>query len=126
MDSTVRMLIDATAHINASSADERVRSIRTLVDAVNRITSLSPEEQVATLTEVHKNVQELKGRVEAATAEYEEARLWLKVLEGVVRQVDTGPTAAAERTPPVEGQTADGSATVLAEKPDVSRGVAGP
>ncbi len=90
MDSTVRMLIDATAHINASSADERVRSIRTLVDAVNRITSLRPEEQVAALTDMHKNVQELKQRAEAVNAEYEDARLWLKVLEGVVRQEPAG------------------------------------
>ncbi len=119
MDSTVRMLIDATAHINASSADERVRSIRTLVDAVNRITSLRPEEQVAALTDMHKNVQELKQRAEAVNAEYEDARLWLKVLEGVVRQ-EPAETFPDEPVPPVADHPARDSATVLAEKPDVS------
>jgi hypothetical protein len=120
MDSAVRMLIEATAHINASSVEERVRSIRTLVDAVNRINSLSPEEQVATLTEAHKNVQELKQRVEAATADYEEARVWLKVLEGVVRPEE--PAAAPdEPSPGVDDRASRAQATVLADKPDVTR-----
>lgn len=120
MDSTVRMLIEATEHINASSAEERLRSIRTLVDAVNRITSLSPEDQVATLTEAHKNVQELRERVEAAKMEYEEARLWLKVLEGVVRQEEPVPTFPAEPVASGDERPVRGAATVLAEKPDVN------
>ncbi len=115
MKSALSMLIDATAHINASSAEERLSSIEAVVEAVNRITALSPEDQVATLTEAHENVQELKRRVDAATAEYEEARVWLKVLEGVVRKQDvvSGPA--------VDDLDSRATATVLAEKPDVSR-----
>jgi restriction endonuclease Mrr len=120
MDSALSMLIEATAHINASSAEERLSSIQTLVESVNRLTSLSPQEQVALLTEAHENVQELKRRVEAATAEYEEARLWLKVLEGVVRAQDVSRPAVAS-APAIDDPASRTTATVLAEKPDVSR-----
>ena len=122
MDSALSMLIDATAHINASSAEERLSSIQAVVEAVNRITSLSTDEQIATLTEAHENVQELKRRVETATAEYEDARVWLKVLEGVVRQKgDAVSEPAGEPASALDDLVARTTATVLAEKPDVTR-----
>jgi hypothetical protein len=120
MDSALRMLMDATTHINASSAEERLSSIQGVVEAVNRINSLSPEDQVKALTEVHNNVKELRQRVEAVTAEYEEARVWLKVLEGVVRQGVGVSTPAVEPAPADDG-AASATATVLAEKPDLTR-----
>lgn len=113
MDSALKMLMDATARVGSASAKDRVSGIRDLVAAVEHIKALPPEEQVALLTDARHGVEELKQRIEAATAEYEEARGWLEVLEGVVRERDVAPG------PAVDDRAERSAATVLAQKPDI-------
>jgi hypothetical protein len=101
VDSTLKTLMEAKERINAPSVDDRVSGIRDLVAAVNAIEALRPDEQVSALTDARRTVDELRQRVEAATAEYEDAHAWLKVLEGVAmggRELAAAGSSAPRRS----------------------------
>ena len=98
MDSTLKTLMEAKERINATSVDDRLRGIDELVSAVNGIKALPPEDQVSALTEARQTVDELRRQMAAATAQYEDAHAWLKVLEGVAmggRAVSDAPAEPA-------------------------------
>ena len=116
MDLTIRTLIDAKKRINASSVEERVSGIRELVAAVNAIEALPPDEQVSALTNARRTVEELRERVAAVTAEYEDAHAWLKVLEGVAMGAREGVPVAAAAAP----RRSDGSTVASTQVADAS------
>jgi hypothetical protein len=115
MDSTLKTLMEAKERINGTSVDDRVSGIRELVAAVNAIEALRPEEQVSALTAARGTVDELRQRVEEATAEYEDARAWLKVLEGVAM----GGRAKAAPEPTTAPRRSDGGTVASSALPDL-------
>ena len=109
MDSTLKTLMEAKERINATSVDDRLRGIDELVSAVNGIKALPPEDQVSALTEARQTVDELRRQMAAATAEYEDAHAWLKVLEGVAMGRDVSEAPAVADAPAEPALAAAGS-----------------
>lgn len=91
METTLQTLLGANRRISARSPEERLALLQDLSSALERIHSLPRDERLNALAEAQENVAEMEARARAAMAEWEDAHVWLQMMEVAMRDNGAEP-----------------------------------